>query len=97
MYDYIEPKYSDKSKLCYMDTDSSIAHTKTDDIYKDIAGHVASRSDTSIYELDRLVPIGKKLKSYMDNERWIRKLNHLKSCQIMPKNIQLFKRQQWRI
>ena len=52
-----------------MDTDSSIAHTKTDDIYKDIAGHVASRSDTSIYELDRLVPIGKKLKSYMDNER----------------------------
>ena len=28
-YDYIKPKYGDNVKLCYMDTDSFIMHTKT--------------------------------------------------------------------
>ena len=32
-YDYIKPKSGEKSKLCYMDTDSFIIHTKTDMIY----------------------------------------------------------------
>ena len=27
-YDYMKPKYSDKVKLCYMDTDSFIMHIK---------------------------------------------------------------------
>ena len=31
-YDYINPKYKEKSKLCYMDTDSFIVYIKTDDI-----------------------------------------------------------------
>ena len=35
------------AKLCYMDADSFIAHVKTDDIYKDIAGDVEARFDTS--------------------------------------------------
>ena len=35
-YDYVKPKYDEKTKLCYMDTDSFIVHVKTDDIYKDI-------------------------------------------------------------
>ena len=35
-YDYVKPKYFEKAKLCYNDTDSFIAHVKTDDIYKDI-------------------------------------------------------------
>ena len=35
-YDYVKPKYDEKAKLCYMDTDSFIVHVKTDDIYKDI-------------------------------------------------------------
>ena len=61
-YDYIKWKYSGKSKLCYMDTDSFIAHTKTDDICKDISEDLASRDDTSSYELDRPVPMGKKIK-----------------------------------
>ena len=45
-----------------MDTDSFIVHTKTDDICKDISGDLASRVDTSSYELDRPVPMGKKIK-----------------------------------
>ena len=39
-YDYIKPKYQDKAKLCYMDIDSFIIYTKTEDFYKDIANDV---------------------------------------------------------
>ena len=39
-YDYIKPKYQDKAKLCYMDTDSFAIHIKTEDIYEDIANDV---------------------------------------------------------
>ena len=39
-YDYIKPKYKDKEKLCYMDTDSFVIYIKSDDFYKDIADDV---------------------------------------------------------
>ena len=38
--DFVKPKYDEKAKLCYMDTDSFIVHIKTDNIYKDIAEDV---------------------------------------------------------
>ena len=47
-----------------MDTDSFIAHTKTEDFYEDIADDVEKESDTSNYELNRLLPMGKKKESY---------------------------------
>ena len=53
-YDYIKPKYDEKAKLCYMDTDSFMVHIKTKNIYKDI-----TTFDTSKYEIDRPLPIGK--------------------------------------
>ena len=31
-YDYVKLKYSEKTKLCYMDTDSFTVYIKTDDI-----------------------------------------------------------------
>ena len=31
--DYVKPKYNEKAKLCYIDTDSFIIYIKTDDIY----------------------------------------------------------------
>ena len=37
LYDYVKPKYGEKAKLCYIDTDSFIVYIKTDDICKDIA------------------------------------------------------------
>ena len=58
-YDYVKPKYGEKVKLCYMDTDSFIVYIKTDDIYKDIAEDVETRFDTSNYELDKPFPKGK--------------------------------------
>ena len=42
-YDYMEPKYCDNVKLCYMDTDSFIMHIKTEDFYNDIADDVAKK------------------------------------------------------
>ena len=42
-HDYMKPKYSDNVKLCYMDTDSSIMHIKTEDFYKDIANNIEKK------------------------------------------------------
>ena len=36
-YDYIKPKYGDRAKLCYTDTDSFVTYTETVDFYKNIA------------------------------------------------------------
>ena len=48
-YDYIKPKYDDKARLCYMDTDSSVIHIKTGYFYKDIANDVEKWFETSKY------------------------------------------------
>ena len=46
-YDNIKPKYEDKVRLCYMDTDSLVIYVETEDFYKDIAGDVKKWFDTS--------------------------------------------------
>ena len=62
-YDYMKRKYDEKSlKLVYMDTDSLVYDIKTEDFYKDIAEDVETRFDTSGYEPDRPLPIGKNKK-----------------------------------
>ena len=58
----MKPKYDDNVKLCYMDTDSFVMHIKTEDFYKDIADDVEKRFDTSNYEINRTLPIGKNKK-----------------------------------
>ena len=61
-YDYVKPKYGEKVKLCYMNTDIFIIYIKTDDINKDIVEDVETRFDTSNYELDRSLPREKNKK-----------------------------------
>ena len=39
-YGYIKPKYQDKTKLCYMDTDSVVIYAISEDSYEDIADAV---------------------------------------------------------
>ena len=58
-YDYVKPKYGEKAKLCYMDTDGFIVYIKTDYLYKDIAEDLETRFDTANYELSRPLPKGK--------------------------------------
>ena len=69
-YDYMAPKYGEALNLCYMDTDSLIYQTETEDFYKDIANDVKERFDTSRYLPDRPLPAGlnKKVIGLMKDE-----------------------------
>ena len=48
-YGYIKPKYQNKAKLRYMDTDSFIIYIKNKDFYEDIANDVQTWFDRSNY------------------------------------------------
>ena len=61
-YDYMKPKYANNVKLCYTDTDSFIINIETNDFYEDIASDIENRFDTSNYEVNRLLPMGKNKK-----------------------------------
>ena len=69
-YDYMVPKYSDRLKLCHMDTDSLVYHIKTEDFYAGITDDVQTRFDTSGYTLDSPLPVGlnKKVIGLMKDE-----------------------------
>ena len=56
-YDYIKPKYQDRAKLCYMNTDSFVIYVKTKDFYEDIADDVKKWFDTSTYNEDDKRPL----------------------------------------
>ena len=49
-YKYIKPKYGDRAKLLFTDTDSFLYEIQTEDFYKDISGDVRDRFDTSEYK-----------------------------------------------
>ena len=55
-YDHVKPKYGEKAKLCFKETESFIVYMKADHLCKDIAENVETRFDTSNYELDRPLP-----------------------------------------
>ena len=63
-YDYTNPKYGNKAKLCYTDTDSFIIYIKTEDLFEDISNDVNRWFDTSNYDKndERPLPIGKNKK-----------------------------------
>ena len=63
-YDYLKPKYQDKVKLCYIDTDSYTLHIETNGFFADIANNVDEWFDTSKYDKNnnRPLPIGKNKK-----------------------------------
>ena len=46
-YNYIKPKYGEKAKLLFTDTDSFLYEIQTEDFYKDISEDVKDRFDTS--------------------------------------------------
>ena len=56
----MNPKYGNRAKLCYKDTDSFVIYIKTEDFYKDIANDVERWLDTSDYDENdkRTLPVG---------------------------------------
>ena len=65
MYGCIKPKYEDRAKLCYTDTDSLIICIITTDFFEDIADDVTKWFDTSNCDEndERPLLIGKNKKS----------------------------------
>ena len=61
-YGYVKPKYGEKAKLCYMDTDSFIVYIKTDDIYKGISEDAKVVFDTYNYDLGKPLSKAKQKK-----------------------------------
>ena len=64
-YDYIIPKYGDRAKLCYMDTDSFFIHIIAEDFFEYIADDVEIWFDTSYYDENdkRPLSVGKNKKA----------------------------------
>ena len=54
-YDYVKPKYGEKSKLCQEKTNNFIVYTKTEDIIND----AETRFYTPDYDLERPLSKGK--------------------------------------
>ena len=63
-FDYINPKYGDRVKLRYTDTDAFIIYIKTEDFFEDISNDVERWFDTSNYNENDKRPllIGKNKK-----------------------------------
>ena len=63
-YDYFKPKYGDRAKLCYIDTDSFIIHVIAEAFFEDISNDVEIWYETSNYDKNdkRPLPIGKNKK-----------------------------------
>ena len=59
-YDYVKPKYKEKAKLCYMDTDSFVINIFTEDGFEDINNDVERWFHTSNYDENdkRPLPVG---------------------------------------
>ena len=57
-YDFVKPKYGEKAKLSYIDTDSFIVYIRKDDRFKVITEDVQAWFDTSNYDLNRPSPKG---------------------------------------
>ena len=65
-YEYAKPKYGDRAKLCYTDTDNIFTYIMSEDFYRDIADDVKRWFDTSNYDANDKIPLpmGKNKKVY---------------------------------
>ena len=56
-YDYVKPKYQEKAKLCYMDTDSFLINFFTEDFFEDTNNDLERWFDTSNYHKNDKRPL----------------------------------------
>ena len=66
----MKSKYGKNFRLCYMDSNFSVYHIETNNFFKDIAGDVEARFDTSGCGQNRPLPIGvnKKVIGFMKDK-----------------------------
>ena len=55
-YEYLKPKYKDKTNLLYVDTDSFVLEVETDYCFKDTKDDLKECFDTSNYHKDMVLP-----------------------------------------
>ena len=71
-YNYIRPKYGDRAKLCYTDTDSFIIYIKTEGFFEDIFNDVKKWFDASNFNKNDKTPfpigVNEKLPSLFKDE-----------------------------
>lgn len=70
-YNYIKPKYGNKARLLFTDTDSLMYEIDTDDFYQDIENDIKTKFDTSNYPEDHngiKQRVNKKVIGIMKNE-----------------------------
>ena len=72
-YDYVNPKYKDKTKLCYMDIDSLVINIFTEDFLEDINNDVERWFDTSNHDAN-----DKRLLAMSINKKVIRRKDYEK-------------------
>ena len=58
-YDYLKPKYNDRAKLCYMDTDSFALNIFIKNFFEDVNNDVERLFDTSNYDENDKIPFYK--------------------------------------
>ena len=58
-YDYLKPKYNDKAKLCYMDTDSFALNIFIKNFFENVNNDVERLFDTSNYDENDKIPFYK--------------------------------------
>ena len=58
-FDYEKPKYRDKAKIRHTDSMRFIVHVKFEDVYVNPTGYVEKRCETSNYDVEILLLIGK--------------------------------------
>ena len=69
-YKYIIPKFGEKQKLLFTDTDSLCYEIETEDFFADIADDVEKMFDTSNFDMNHSSGTqGKNKKSTWDDER----------------------------
>ena len=56
-YKYIKPKYKEKAKLCYMDTDSFVINIFTEDVFEDINNDIEGWFDAFSYDKNDKRPL----------------------------------------
>ena len=86
---YVKPKYNDKVKLCYMDTDSFVINIYTEDFFEDINNDNERWFDTFNYDrndkISRQIGVNKKVTGMFKDELGGKIIKNL--CAFRAKNI----------